>query len=65
MNTDTKPEKEILSIAEFAALYCICRSTVNSEIKKGKLKAKKVGARILIRVEDAKEWAKELDDVIT
>lgn len=63
MDMDTKVEKEILSIAEFAALHSICRATVNSEIKKGNLKAKKVGARILIRLEDARAWANALDDV--
>ena len=61
--SDIKSDKEALSIAEFEDLYSICRSTIMNEIKKGRLKARKVGTRrILIRIEDAKEWAKSLDD---
>ena len=64
MPTEIKVAKDALSIVEFCSLYSVCRSTVLGEIKKQKLKAKKVGSRILIRVEDAQEWAKELPDFI-
>ena len=62
MHTDTKFEKELLSVDDFLALYPISRSTFNNEVRKGRLKTKKLGARVFITIEAAREWAMSIPD---
>jgi excisionase family DNA binding protein len=62
MQTNTTTGKEVFSIDEFAALNSISRSTVLTEIKKGKLKSRNIGTRVVIHVSDAREWGENLDN---
>lgn len=43
-------------IEEFCQAYGICRSLAYVEIRRGRLKARKVGRRTLIAAEDAEAW---------
>jgi excisionase family DNA binding protein len=49
-----------LTINKFCSLYGIGRTTAYEEMKKDRLKAVKVGAKTLIRVDDAEAWLKTL-----
>lgn len=62
MHTDTKVEKELLSVDDFLSLYPISRSTFNNEVRKGKLKTKKLGTRVFITIAAAREWAMAIPD---
>lgn len=48
------------TINAFCAAYGIGRTLTYEEIASGRLKARKVGNRTLILVDDAKEWAQAL-----
>ncbi len=62
MHMDTKLEKELLSVDDFLALYPISRSTFNSEVRKGALKTKKLGARVFVTLQAARDWSMALAD---
>lgn len=69
MTTPTKttvpPDNEAaFSIAMFGKRYGIGRSTVYEEIRNGRLKLRKCGARSLILREDAERWAASLPEVV-
>jgi excisionase family DNA binding protein len=49
-----------LSIAEFSDRYGVGRTTTYEEIKSGRLRARKIGKRTLIGVDDAEEWLRHL-----
>ena len=48
------------SLQDFARLNSIGLRTVYAEISAGRLKARKIGRRTVIAVDDAKVWAKRL-----
>lgn len=52
-----------LSIEEFSTCYGVGRSTTYEEIKAGRLRARKVGKRTVIGVEDAEKWLSDLPSV--
>jgi excisionase family DNA binding protein len=52
--------KEALRIEEFGVLYGISRAQVYKEIAGGRLIARKVGSRTLIRRQDADAWLRAL-----
>jgi excisionase family DNA binding protein len=45
-----------LSIDEFTARYGLGRTMTYAEINSGRLRARKVGKRTLISVDDAEDW---------
>jgi hypothetical protein len=51
------------SLNEFARQNAIGLTTVRSEIKTGRLAARKVGRRTIITTEDAKAWQEQLPKV--
>jgi hypothetical protein len=53
-------QRAAFSIQEFCAAFSIGRSKVFEEIRAGRLKARKAGARTLIANEDALEWLNAL-----
>jgi hypothetical protein len=55
-----KSPKRGYSIEEFGKLYGICRSLVYIEIREGRLRARKVGRRTVIALEDAEDWFSKL-----
>jgi excisionase family DNA binding protein len=53
-------EREAFSPDEFAQRYGIGRGTVFSEIKAGRLVARKIGKRTLISIADGRQWLESL-----
>ena len=49
-----------LSVKQFCAAYGICRQTFYDEIKRGRLKAVKLGAKTMVLKADADSWAASL-----
>ena len=54
---------EVLSVAEFCGLYSVGMTKVYSEIKTGRLAARKSGRRTLILATDAQLWAANLPPI--
>ncbi len=63
MPAHVPPEKELLNVEEFMALYGIGRTTFYSEVKKRKLKIRKLGARTYVLKKDATAWLDTLEEV--
>jgi excisionase family DNA binding protein len=51
------------AVREFCSQYGICRDTFDSEVKRGRLRALKVGKRTLVLKSDAESWAKSLPEL--
>jgi excisionase family DNA binding protein len=52
--------KAAFSIREFCARYGICRDTFYSEIRRGRLRAIKLGRKTIVLRSDADAWAASL-----
>jgi Helix-turn-helix domain len=52
--------KEAISVNEFCDSYDVCRDTCYSEIRRGRLRVRKLGKRTLILRADAQAWADAL-----
>jgi excisionase family DNA binding protein len=52
--------KEAYTVSEFCDCYGICRDTFYSEVKRGRLRALKLGKKTLVLKSDAESWAKSL-----
>jgi excisionase family DNA binding protein len=52
--------REAFAVREFCARYGICRQTFYEEVKRGRIKAKKLGKKTLILRADAENWAASL-----
>ena len=52
--------KEAFSIREFCARYGICRDTFYRELRRGRLRATKVGRKTIVLRPDAEVWAASL-----
>lgn len=52
--------KEAYAVSEFCDRYGICRDTFYSEVKRGRLRALKLGKKTLVLKSDAESWAKSL-----
>ncbi|TPL16758.1 helix-turn-helix domain-containing protein [Mesorhizobium sp. B2-4-10] len=52
----TKFEARALAIPDFARWASIGRSKIYQEIQSGRLKARKIGGRTVIAIEDARDW---------
>jgi excisionase family DNA binding protein len=57
--------KEAFAVREFCDRYGICRDTFYGEVKRGRLRALKVGKRTLVLKSDAESWAKSLPELGT
>jgi len=57
--------KGAFAVREFCDHYGICRDTFYSEVKRGRLRALKVGKRTLVLKADAESWAKSLPELRT
>jgi len=60
MNTQPALPRMALSVSEFCSCYSIGRSTFYEEVKAGRLKVRKAGARTLIASADAERWLESL-----
>jgi excisionase family DNA binding protein len=52
--------KEAFAVREFCARYGICRQTFYDEVRRGRIKAKKLGKKTVILRSDAEAWASSL-----
>ena len=57
-------EKLSLNISEAADMACIGKTNLYAKIATGELKAKKIGRRTIILVEDMKNFLANLEDFI-
>jgi excisionase family DNA binding protein len=57
--------REAFAVREFCARYGICRQTFYDEIKRGRLRALKLGKKTLVLKSDAESWAKSLPELRT
>jgi hypothetical protein len=57
MNSTTK---EAFSVREFCARYSICRDSFYREIRRGRLKAVKLGTKTMVLKVEADSWAASL-----
>ena len=55
-----RSRQRALSIKEFSERYGIGRSSVYEELKAKRLRARKIGKRTIITVDDAEEWLHKL-----
>jgi excisionase family DNA binding protein len=53
-------DREAFAVREFCARYGICRQTFYDEIRRGRIKAVKLGKKTMILRADAEAWAKSL-----
>jgi hypothetical protein len=58
------PEKELMTIDQFLAVYSISRSMFYSEVRKTKLKIVKVGTRTFVSKKNAQAWHNSLEEVV-
>ncbi|MGY8704605.1 helix-turn-helix domain-containing protein [Bradyrhizobium sp. 18BD] len=49
-----------MSIAQFCERYGLCRTKAYDELKAGHLRARKIGTRTIIAVDDAEDWLRRL-----
>jgi excisionase family DNA binding protein len=52
--------REAFGVREFCTRYGICRQTFYDEVKRGRIKAVKLGKKTMILRSDAEAWAKSL-----
>ena len=57
--------REAFAVREFCARYGICRQTFYDEIKRGRIKARKLGKKTVILRADADAWAASLPELRT
>jgi excisionase family DNA binding protein len=53
-------QQRAMTIGEFCQRYAVGRTTIYGEIKRGRLRALKVGKRTLITEDDAEDWLRRL-----
>jgi len=52
--------REAFAVREFCARYGICRQTFYDEIKRGRIKARKLGKKTIVLKSDAEAWRDSL-----
>jgi predicted DNA-binding transcriptional regulator AlpA len=57
--------RDAFAIREFCARYGICRDTFYSEVKRGRLRALKLGKKTIVLRPDADAWAASLPELRT
>lgn len=57
--------REAYAVREFCARYGICRQTFYDEIKRGRIRARKLGKKTIILKSDAEAWATSLPELRT
>jgi excisionase family DNA binding protein len=55
--------REAYAVREFCARYGICRQTFYDEIKRGRIRALKLGKKTIILRSDAEAWANSLPEL--
>jgi hypothetical protein len=62
MNLITEQDKKAHSVREIGELWGVSESFLRGEIRKGNLRAKLVGRRVLVLASDAEEYFKSQGD---
>jgi excisionase family DNA binding protein len=57
--------KEAFTVRELCARYGICRATFYAEVKRGRLRAIKLGKKTIVMRADAEVWAASLPELRT
>ncbi len=60
---DYPADREAFAVREFCARYGICRQTFYDEVKRGRLRALKLGKKTVILKPDAESWAASLPEL--
>ena len=60
LTTPIVPAPRALSMAQFCRRYGVGRTKAYEEIKRGRLRARKIGRRTVIAVDDAEAWLQRL-----
>jgi excisionase family DNA binding protein len=55
--------REAFAVREFCARYGICRQTFYDEIKRGRIRARKLGKKTIVMRADADAWAASLPEL--
>jgi excisionase family DNA binding protein len=55
--------REAFAVREFCARYGICRDTFYSEVRRGRLRAVKLGKKTLVLKAEAETWAASLPNL--
>jgi len=55
-----RAHERAMSISRFCERYGPCRTKAYEEINSGRLRARKIGTRTVITVDDAEEWLRNL-----
>lgn len=55
--------KETFTVRELCARYGICRATFYAEVKRGRLRAIKLGKKTIVMRADADAWAASLPEL--
>jgi excisionase family DNA binding protein len=55
--------REAFAVREFCDRYGICRATFYDEVKRGRIKARKLGKKTLVLKSDAEAWAASLPEL--
>jgi excisionase family DNA binding protein len=58
-------KRDAFAIREFCARYGICRDTFYAEVRRGRLRALKLGKKTLVLRADAEVWAASLPELRT
>jgi excisionase family DNA binding protein len=58
-----RPRPRAMSIEEFCDLYGPGRTKAYEEIKSGRLRARKIGKRTIITLDDAEDWLRRLPEI--
>jgi excisionase family DNA binding protein len=59
----TDISKEAFAVLEFCTRYGICRATFYTEVKRGRLRAHKLGRKTIVMRADADAWAASLPEL--
>lgn len=65
METQPTAHKVLISVDDFLRRYGVSRTRAYHEINSGKLRARKLGRRTVIHVDDARNWADSLPSLRT
>lgn len=60
MQTDTKPQKEMLDVDTFLDVYSISRNKFYKEVKRKALRITKIGSRSYVTKQDAATWIERI-----
>jgi excisionase family DNA binding protein len=52
--------RKAFAVREFCARHGVCRQTFYEEVRRGRLRARKLGKKTIVTAEDEREWLESL-----